>query len=43
MTSEEVKTLLKATLDGSAKKKLHQEITALKEQVSNLKKLLKAK
>lgn len=43
MTNEEVKTLLKATIDGSAERKLHQEVTALKEQVSSLKKFLKAK
>lgn len=43
MTNEEAKTLLKATLDGSAERKLHQEVSALKEQVSNLKKILKGK
>ena len=43
MTNEEVKILLKATLDGSAERKLHQEVTALKEQVKQLKKELKTK
>ena len=43
MTSQEVKNLLKATLEGSAERMLQQEITALKEQVRNLKKEMKMK
>ena len=41
MSSQEVKNLLKATLEGSAERKLQQEVTALKEVVKDLKKNLK--
>ena len=41
MTKREVKSLLKATIDGSAEKRLQAEVTELKAKLAELKKTVK--